>query len=285
MKKNIIIIIIVSLLLFCLGLILLNQKKSLNIFLFSKCDKGNCYGKMQKCTSLTGYTYSESKTSDPSALKIDRKTLKCVMKPETKFKLIASKNIFTPSMFNGTYCDMLYTTYYDYKDLLVVKNRVNHLNLPIAKCVRIRRYKFNPNIYFEIKYSGGTKIRALIDEDCNLLDPSIIDEEYKEVIIGLLEKIKEKTMVPLFDNIYKRLSFIYKNDPSIRITLDTNIEYSHKYLYNKHNLDILEIKLPIDNNDSENNKYLREINDTAGTNLKFERFSKFDYYYNLVINS
>ena len=89
MKKNIIIIIvIVSLLLFCLGLILLKQKNALNIFLFSKCNKGNCYGKMQKCTSLTGYTYSENETSDPSALKIDRKTLKCVMKPETKYKFI-----------------------------------------------------------------------------------------------------------------------------------------------------------------------------------------------------
>ena len=286
MKKNIIIIIvIVSLLLFCLGLILLKQKNALNIFLFSKCNKGNCYGKMQKCTSLTGYTYSENKTSDPSALKIDRKTLKCVMKPETKYKLIGLNNIFTPSMFNGTYCDMLYTTYYDYKDLSVLKNRINQLNFPIAKCVRIRRYKFNPNIYFEIKYSGGTKIRALIDEDCNLLEPEAIDEEYKDVIVSLLEKIKDNTMVPLFDNIYKRLSFIYKNNPSIRMTLDTNIEYSHKNIYNKHNLDILEIKLPIDNSDSENNKYLKEINDIAGTNLHFEPFSKFDYYYNLVINS
>ena len=33
------------------------------------------------------------------------------------------------------------------------------------------------------------------------------------------------------------------------------------------------------------NKYLKEINDIAGTNLQFEHFSKFDYYYNLVINS
>lgn len=287
MKKNIIVIIIVivSLLLFCLGLILLKQKNTLNIFLFSKCDKGNCFGKMQKCTSLTGYKYSENETSDPSALKIDRKTLKCVMSPNTKYKLIGLNNIFTPSMFHGTYCDMLYTTYYDYKDLSVLKNRINHLNFPIAKCVRIRRYKFNPNIYFEIKYSGGTKIRALIDEDCNLLEPEVVDEEYKDVIVSLLEKIKNNTMVPLFDNIYKRLSFIYKLNPSIRITLDTNIEYSHNNIYNKHNLDILEIKLPINNSDSENNKYLKEINNLAGTNLHFERFSKFDYYYNLVMNS
>jgi hypothetical protein len=57
------------------------------------------------------------------------------------------------------------------------------------------------------------------------------------------------------------------------MTLDTNIEYSHKNIYNKYNLDILEIKLPIDNSDSENNKYLKEINDIAGTNLHFERFS------------
>ena len=80
-------------------------------------------------------------------------------------------------------------------------------------------------------------------------------------------------------------SNIYKNNPSIRMTLDTNIEYSHKNIYNKHNLDILEIKLPINNHDSENNKYLNEINNLAGANLHFERFSKFNYYYNLVMNS
>ena len=151
--------------------------------------------------------------------------------------------------------------------------------------MRIRRYKFNPDIFFEIKYSGGEKIRALIDDDYNLLEPENIDEEYKDTIVSLLEKIKNKIMIPLFENVYKRLSFVYKNNSSIRLTIDTNIHFNHKNIYGKFDSDILEIKLPETMDITDMKENIREINHLANTDLKFERFSKFDYYYNMVINS
>ena len=72
-------------------------------------------------------------------------------------------------MLNGTFCDVLYTTYYDYADFSVLKNRVYNLNMPLTKCIRIRKYHFQPGTYFEVKYTGGTKIRILIDDNYNLL--------------------------------------------------------------------------------------------------------------------
>lgn len=290
-NKLIFLIIFIILVIFGFGLTILNQRNKLNAFLTTKCLKGKCYNKgLQKCTSLTGYTYVEKDVTDTSSnknidSKIDRKTLKCIMDPDVKNKLLALSNIFVPSIFNGTYCDILYTTYYDDTNLSFLKNRMENMNLPMAKCVRIRRYQFNPNIYFEIKHSGGTKLRALIDANYNLLEPDIIDPEYKESIIALLEKIKVKQMIPLFENTYKRLSFIYKRNPDIRMTIDTNIEYVHNNIYGKNDKDILEIKLPETINMTEAKEYIREINHLANTNLKFEVFSKFDYYYNMVINS
>jgi hypothetical protein len=50
-----------------------------------------------------------------------------------------------------------------------VKNRIDSLNFPIQKCIRIRKYKFQPGLYFEIKYPGGSKIRSVIDENYNIL--------------------------------------------------------------------------------------------------------------------
>ena len=296
-KTNLIILfIILILLLLAIGLTWLNQKNILNQFLDSKCSeqissKNKCYNGMKKCTSMSGYTYVEdvstnvnNKINDINS-KIERKTLKCVMAPNDKYKLIQLSSIFTPSIFKGTYCDVIYSTYYDYSDLTFLKNRMDHLNLPLAKCVRIRRYKFNPDIFFEIKYSGGEKIRALIDDDYNLLEPENIDEEYKDTIVSLLEKIKNKTMIPLFENVYKRLSFVYKNNSSIRLTIDTNIHFNHKNIYGKFDSDILEIKLPETMDITDMKENIREINHLANTDLKFERFSKFDYYYNMVINS
>jgi hypothetical protein len=285
-NKLIFLIIFIVLVIFGFGLIIMNQRNNVNAFLTTKCLKGKRYKNgLQKCTSLTGYTYVENVSSKNIDSKIDRKTLKCVMDQDVKTKLLTLSNIFVPSIFNGTYCDILYTTYYDDVNLSFLKNRIENMNLPMAKCVRIRRYHFNPNIYFEIKHPGGTKLRALIDPEYNLLEPDIIDSEYKESIITLLEKIKSKQMLPLFENTYKRLSFIYKRNPDIRMTIDTNIEYVHKNIYGKNDKDVLEMKLPETIDISEAKQYIREINHLANTNLKFEVFSKFDYYYNMVMNS
>ena len=184
---------------------------------------------------------------------------------------------------DGTFCDILYTTYYDYTDFAILKNRVYNLNMPLSKCIRIRKYYFQPNIYFEIKYTGGTKIRALIDENYNLLEPDKVDEENKEMIISILDKIKSNKVNPIFTNSYKRMSFIYKNNPSLRITIDSNIEFFHNNIYDIMDKDILEFKIPVGLSMDIVNQYIDEIRSLSGVNLKFQKFSKFEYYYYKVI--
>jgi SPX domain protein involved in polyphosphate accumulation len=155
--------------------------------------------------------------------------------------------------------------------------------MPLTKCIRIRHYHFQPGIYFEVKYNGGTKIRALIDKNYNLLEKDKLEEDYKDVIVSLLNKIKEKKVNPIFSNTYKRLSFVYKNDPSMRITIDSNIEFFHNNIYKRMDKDILEFKIPYNVSLDLANEYLKEINQLAGTNLVYAPFSKFEYYYYKVI--
>jgi hypothetical protein len=259
-----------------------NDNQNLSEFFNKKCKKQKCYDNFKPCTALHGYIYTESNTSSDIDKKIERRTLKCVLEPEDKNKLMGLTDIFIPSIFNGSFCDVLFTTYYDYQDLTYLKNRMYNLNLPLAKCIRVRRYLFNPNIYFELKYRGGTKLRALIDENYDLLEFENIDEENKDIIVDLLNKIKNKKIKPLFNNIYKRLSFIYKNNPSIRMTIDSDIEFIHNNIYKLMNNDILELKIPNNISLSVSKQYIEEINELAGVHLKFGEFSKFEYYYNIV---
>lgn len=252
--------------------------KQNNNFLKTDCKKGICYEDLHKCYSVNGYIYSDT-SSDK---KIERKTLKCILDSQDKYRLTNLDNIFVPSMMNGTFCDILYTTYYDYNDFTISKNRFYNLNMPITKCIRIRRYHFQQGIYFEIKYNGGTKIRALIDDNLNLVEPEKLDEEYKDTVVSILNKIKEKKVNPIFENTYKRMSYIYKNEPSIRITIDSNIEFFHNNIYNSMNYDILEFKIPYSVSIDLAYKYLQEINNLAGTNLVYSPFSKFEYYYYTV---
>jgi SPX domain protein involved in polyphosphate accumulation len=155
--------------------------------------------------------------------------------------------------------------------------------MPLTKCIRIRRYHFQPGIYFEVKYTGGTKIRALIDDDYNLVEPDKLDDEYKETITDILHKIKIQKVKPIFSNTYKRMSFVYKRDPTMRMTIDTNIEFFHNNIYDVMDKDILEIKIPTSVSLGAAKQYINEINDLAGINLKYTQFSKFEYYYYKVI--
>ena len=228
----------------------------------------------KKCYAYNGYVYADS---GPKV--IERKTYKCLLAPSDKAKLMNLDSIFVPSMMNDTYCDTLYTTYYDYNDFAVLKNRINGLNMPLTKCIRIRRYMFDPNIYFEIKYPGGTKIRALIDDDYNLLEPDDLDPEQSEIIVSIIDKIRLKKVVPIFNNIYKRFSFIYKNNPAIRMTMDTNIEYFQNSIYDKMSNDVLEMKIPSNISLGEAQQYIKEMEELSGIKLKFVHFSKFEYFY------
>ena len=252
-------------------------KQNMN-FLFIKCKKGICYEQLHKCYSVNGHIYSDTNHN-----KIERKTLKCILDPTDKHKLLKLENIFVPSLMNGTFCDIVYTTYYDYDDFTVLKNRVNNLNMPLTKCIRIRKYHFQPGTYFEVKYKGGTKIRTLIDDDYNLLEPDIIDEKHKEMIISILDKIKSNKISPIFSNSYKRMSFVYKNNPSLRITIDSNIEFFHNNIYNIMDNDILEFKIPTNTSIYHAIQYIDEINRLSGLSLKYSEFSKFEYYYYKVI--
>jgi hypothetical protein len=252
-------------------------KQNMN-FLFIKCKKGICYEQLHKCYSVNGNIYSDTNHN-----KIERKTLKCILDPTDKHKLLKLENIFVPSLMNDTFCDIVYTTYYDYDDFIVLKNRINNLNMPLTKCIRIRKYHFQPGTYFEVKYKGGTKIRTLIDDDYNLLEPDIIDEEHKEMIVSILDKIKSNKISPIFSNSYKRMSFVYKNNPSLRITIDSNIEFFHNNIYNIMDNDILEFKIPTSTSIYHAIQYIDEINRLSGLSLKYSEFSKFEYYYYKVI--
>lgn len=263
---------------------IINQNKNLKNFFTNQCSKGICYNNLKPCTSISAYIYNENNSNNSSS-NIERKTYKCVMGTNNSAELMKIDNIFVPSVFNGTYCDIVYSTYYDYNDFTYLRNRINHMNLPISKCIRIRSYHFNPNKYLEVKYSGGTKIRALINNDYELIEADKIEDEYRDFLFDIMNKIKHKKIQPIFNNIYKRLSFIYKNDPSIRVTMDTNIEFFYKNVYHKMNNDILEIKVPININVATVKQWLQEINKLTNLDLHFTQFSKFEYYYyNVIIN-
>jgi len=261
-------------------LCLVNKKEYFNLQIQTT-NNAIKYKNMKKCYAINGYTYVDSET--PSY--IERKTVKCILEPHDKTKLMLQDSIFVPSLMNDTYCDILYTTYYDYSDLTVMKNRVCNLNMPLTKCIRIRRYHFAPHIYFEIKYFGGTKIRAQIDDKYNLLNPQLVSDEHKATVMSIIKKIKTRKLMPIFHNTYKRYSFIYKNNSNMRMTIDTNIEFSQNHIYNKMNKDILEIKIPNTISIGEVESYIKEINQLTGINLKFVNFSKFEYYYYNVINN
>ena len=285
MKKiSIFIIFIIFILLFTVIFFIFKNKFNFNIvnkFLNNSCNKKICYDSLQKCSSINGYIYDDSKKDSV----IDRKTYKCVINNNDKYKLIKLDNIFVPSIMNGTYCDILYTTYYDYSDFYVLKNRINSLNIPLPKCIRIRKYFFQPGIYFEIKFPGGTKIRTLIDENYNIVDLESVETENKDMIISILNKIKENKIKPIFYNTYKRLSFIYKRNPSIRITIDCNIEFNYNNLYHIMDIDIVEFKIPKNISVDQCQIMIDEISSLTNIPLKYTSFSKFEYYYyNVIMN-
>ena len=248
-------------------------------FLNKSCNNNICYDSLKKCYSSNGYIYDDSKKDNV----IDRKTYKCVINTNEKYTLLKLDSIFVPSIMNGTYCDILYTTYFDYSDFFVLKNRINNLNMPLPKCIRIRKYLFQKGIYFEIKYPGGTKIRTLIDEDYNIVDLNSVESENKDMIISIIDKIKDNKIKPIFNNTYKRLSFIYKRDPTIRITIDCNIEFMNNNLYNIMDSDIIEFKIPKNISIDQCQLMIDEISSLTNIPLKYTSFSKFEYYYYNVI--
>ena len=68
----------------------------------------------------------------------------------------------------------------------------------------------------------------------------------------------------------------------MRMTIDTNIEFSQRHIHNKMDKDVLEIKIPSTISMGEVENYIKEINYLTGVNLHFVNFSKFEYYYNVI---
>jgi hypothetical protein len=254
-----------------------NRTKQNNKYITKFIDD-NCFDKSchyNACFTDSGFDADKS-TNLTSV--VERTTIKSKMTPTTKYKLMSLDNIFVPSMFNSTYCDLVFSTYYDFPDRYVLFNRINKYNRDLCKAIRIRSYYFNPNTYFELKYNG-VKIRTMINWQMDIINPDEIKPEYKELVLDLLDKIKNKDMKEIFKNKYKRLSFVYKGDPSIRMTIDTNLTYIVNGQENEVNFDILEVKYPNDMDISTIYSFFSEINELANTNIEFKKFSKMEYGY------
>jgi len=205
---------------------------------------------------------------------IERQTLKSILEPYVKYKLMNLDNVFVPSMMYGTFCNRIYTTYYDFKNGHFNSGLLSFINKLEIKRVRIRHYYFDPNSYFEIKYKNH-KIRVLIDCQHNILEP--IDVEYSELINEIISQIKTGKIPELFYNEYKRFSFIYKNNHSIRMTIDTDIKI--KYLEKTHifPFDILEVKYNINIPKNTILQYFKQIENDTNTKIILSDFSKVDY--------
>jgi hypothetical protein len=251
------------------------------IYLYNKYPLNNKYkyeNQSNKCTSENGYIYEESTNKNL----IERNTIKSILTTDQTQKLMSLHTIFRPSMMYGTYCNTLYTDYYDFLNCEFSQDTKNKITKDKIKRVRIRHYYFDPDTFFEIK-NKNHKIRVLIDANYDILEPDTIALENKTLIDEMLKKIKNGKLKKLFFNEYKRYSYIYKSDPSIRMTIDRNIRV--KYLENNHmfNFDILEVKYGLDTPEQVILNYFKEIENLTSTKIIFSDFSKVDYTVDNII--
>ena len=225
------------------------------------------------CISNNSIIYQNDLSSLSSQI-IERKTLKSVLNYPTKYKLMNLDNIFTPSMMYGTFCNKIYTTYYDFKNGHFKSNTISFLKEKQVKRVRIRHYYFDPNSYFEIKYKDH-KIRVLIDCQYNILED--LEESNKNIINEILYQIKKGEIPVLFYNEYKRFSFIYKQNLSIRMTIDTDIKIKYAENIYTFPFDILEVKYNINIPKETVITYFKDIEREINIPVKLNDFSKVDY--------
>jgi hypothetical protein len=219
-------------------------------------------------------------SDNKSSQLIERYTLKAVLDTETKYKLMNLTDIFTPSSMYGTYCNQIYTTYYDFLKGSYKPHLFAFLKEKKVKRVRIRHYYYDPNSYFEIKYKGN-KIRVLIDCQYNILEP--VDPLYEDIVTDMISKIKMGDIPELFINKYKRFSFVYKSNQAIRITIDTNIKINYLDTTQTLPFDILEIKYNKNIPKTTILNYFKEIEDDTEEKIKLSSFSKVDYSIDNII--
>jgi len=199
---------------------------------------------ISKCVADSKHVNVDIKTMKERYTVIERKTIKYIVKNNLMNKLIEEPKFMVPSMINGTYCDINYSTYYK------VPKNMNKNNEKIK--IRVRNYYFFPGLFFEIK-KPNLKIRTEIDHNYNIIT---IDEktiEYSSLLNKLLKMLKNNELIVSSKSKYKRYSYYYNNNNNIRITLDTDIEYNDKLIPN---INILEIKYPIS---YKNNNIIQKI--------------------------
>jgi hypothetical protein len=214
---------------------------------------------------------------------MERETIKSVIRFGERKKLMKLHDIFVPSMMYGTYCNTVYTTYYDFWNCSFPEYIFENLKKMDIKRVRIRHYYFDPNSYFEIKYKNH-KIRVLIDCDLNVLEPENVDAAHKDLVFVMIQKIRAGKLKELFYNTYKRYSFIYKNDTSIRMTIDTDIVVKYRGMSHTFEFDILEVKYDVNTPLDTILSYFDEINRLAGVHIRFQKISKADFtIHNMII--
>jgi hypothetical protein len=225
----------------------------------------NTSNKIKKCKSKTVYIEVDINKMKEKQNTFERKTTKMVAKNNSKYKLLQEPNFLIPSMMNGTYCDINYSTYY-----IIPKNIniINDINDNIK--IRIRYYYFSPGLFFEIKIKEkNIKIRTEIDYNYNIINKDSVSSDYYPLLERILEMLKKDKLEFLCTTKYKRFSYFYFNDNNIRITLDTDIEYNKKKIPE---LNILEIKYPIDYINSE--VVTEIINKCSSFNFKVSKISK-----------
>jgi hypothetical protein len=224
----------------------------------------NTSNKIKKCVSKNDYIEVDINKIKEKGGTFERKTTKMIADNNSRYNLLQESQFLIPSMMNGTYCDINYSTYYMIPDFM------NHININDNIKIRIRHYYFSPGLFFEVKIKDkNIKIRTEIDYNYNIITNNSVVNEYYPLLERLLKMLKKNKLNFLCTTKYKRFSYLYFHDNNIRITLDTDIEYNEQKIPD---LNIIEIKYPFD---YINSYVVKEIiNKCSSYNFKVSDISK-----------
>ena len=198
---------------------------------------------MRKCTATSQYVNVSDQQMINNVTVIKRLTKKMILNNQERIQLLQQSDFLVPSITNGTYCDINYSTYYTVPKDIYKEKKIK---------IRIRHYYYFPGLFFEIK-SKNLKIRTEIDHNYQIITKDDEVEKHSSLLNELLQMLRLNQLPILCKTTYKRFSFVYYYDNRIRITLDNEIEYNNiKY----NDLNLLEVKYPLD---YENSDIITEI--------------------------
>ena len=165
---------------------------------------------------------------------IDRMEQKYFISSEKYNKLMS---LINDKLVKDKYFDeRIYNVYFDNDEYdLIIKS----LDKPVYKeKIRLRSYSkanLNTSVFLEVKkkFDGhGNKRRVDINylEAKNYIDKNIIPDTNKQIMMELDYIFKKNDLKPKISLTYDRLSYVFKEDETYRITFDTNIRFSNKKL-------------------------------------------------------